>query len=78
MNFEYNNSAGLYYATQFNQKFSKLLNDNKSMKNNSIISINNNINNNFQKLMNNVKQNKEKGINNNNIIIGKQLLYLTL
>ena len=36
------------------------------MKNNNIISINNNINTNCQQLINNVKQNKGKGINNNN------------
>ena len=66
LNSESNNSTGLYYATQFNQKFSKLLNDKKSLKNNNIIIINNNINNNCQQLINNVKQNKGKGINNNN------------
>ena len=63
-NTQSNNSTGLYYATQFNQKFNKLLNDKKSMKNNNIIIINNNINNNCQQLINNVKQNKGKGINN--------------
>ena len=62
---ESNATAGLYYATQFNQKFNKLLNDRKGMKNNNIIIINNNINNNCQQLINNVKQNKEKGKTNN-------------
>ena len=57
-----NNNTGLYYATQFNQKFSELLNNEKD----SIIIINNNINNNCKQLINNIKQNKNKGNNNNN------------
>ena len=64
-NTESNAATGLYYATQFNQKFNKLLNDKKA-KNNNIIIINNNINNNCQQLINNVKQNKNKGNNINN------------
>ena len=63
-NTESNTSAGLYYATQFNQKFNRLLNENKGMKNNNIIIINNNINNNCQQLINNVNDNKDKGNNN--------------
>ena len=61
---ESNAAAGLYYATQFNQKFNKLLNNKKNMKNNNIIIINNNINNNCQQLINNVKQKNNKGNNN--------------
>ena len=62
---ESNATTGLYYATQFNQKFNKLLNDKKGYKNNNIIIINNNINNNCQQLINNVKQSKDKGFNTN-------------
>ena len=69
-NLNYNtetSTAGLYYATQFNQKFNRLLNDKKSGKNSNIIIINNNINNNCQQLINNnIKQNKENNININN------------
>ena len=64
-NTESNSASGLYYATQFNQKFNKLLNDKKGYKNNNIIIINNNINNNCQQLINNIKQNKEKPTNAN-------------
>jgi hypothetical protein len=63
---ESNTAAGLYYATQFNQKFNKLLNDKKNIKNNNIIIINNNINNNCQQLINNVKQKNIKDNGNNN------------
>ena len=84
-NTESNASTGLYYATQFNQKFNRLLNDKKGTKNNNIIIINNNINNNCQQLINNVKQNKDKensnysfnrkticNVNNNNSMIDIQ------
>ena len=61
------NPEGLYYATQFNQKFNKLLNDKKGVKNNNIIIINNNINNNCQQLINNnIKQNKGANLNFSN------------
>ena len=61
------NPEGLYYATQFNQKFNKLLNDRKGVKNNNIIIINNNINNNCQQLINNnIKQNKSSNLNFSN------------
>ena len=63
-NTDTNSNTRLYYATQFNQKFNKLLNDKKSIKNNNIIIINNNINNNCQQLINNVKEKKGKGIMN--------------
>ena len=65
-NVEANTTSGIYYATQFNQKFSKLLNDRKGIKNNNIIIINNNINNNCQQLISNMRPDKKKGINNNN------------
>ena len=65
---ESNTAAGLYYATQFNQKFKKLLNDKKNIKNNNIIIINNNINNNCQQLINNVKQKNNKDNGNNNYL----------
>ena len=61
-------NTGIYYATQFNQKFSELLNNKKTNNNNNnIIIINNNISNNCQQLINHSKENsKIKGNNNNN------------
>jgi hypothetical protein len=51
----------LYHSTQFNQKFNKLNNIDKSKvkNNNNIIIINNNINNNCQQLIKEINKNKE-------------------
>ena len=69
-NKESNKISGKYYATHFNQKFNKLLNNKKGVKNStlfpSIIIINNKINNNCQQLINNERFGKKEGFVSNN------------